>query len=128
MTPASRADRLGKVFCPVKSDIVGNIKKLQNIAKTKPNGVTLQALVREEKATGGIQANQDHPFAQCATHCPALHVNEPATHPTSTHKCAMNHLGRSTQVGGAGDSLLWLKRAMQFMTVFLDKVDLTRMY
>ena len=34
----------------------------------------------------------------------------------------MNNLSRSNQVGGAGDSLLWLKRAMQFMTVFLDKV------
>ncbi|KAJ1489560.1 glycolipid transfer protein domain-containing protein [Baffinella frigidus] len=74
-------DRLGKVFYPVRSDIEGNIKKLQAIAKTKPNGVTLQALVREEKVAD------------------------------------------TSKVGVAGDSLLWLKRAMQFMNVFLGTVS-----
>ncbi|KAJ1489559.1 glycolipid transfer protein domain-containing protein [Baffinella frigidus] len=81
MTLNSSADRLGKVFYPIKSDIEGNIKKLQAIAETKPHGVTLQALVREEKVAD------------------------------------------TSKVGVAGDSLLWLKRAMQFMNVFLGTVS-----
>jgi hypothetical protein len=60
MTKASSADRLGKVFYPVRSDIEGNIKKLQAIAKTKPNGVTLQALVREEKVADTSKVKLDH--------------------------------------------------------------------
>jgi hypothetical protein len=113
MKPTSCADRLGKVFYPVKSDIEGNIKKLQSIAKTKSSGVTLQALVREEKEAGGIKVYQAHSRFASAQKNPA----------SATHECAMDNLCRSNQVGGAGDSLLWLKRAMQFMNVFLGTVS-----
>jgi hypothetical protein len=48
------------------------------------------------------------------------HTTQPST---GNPEGARNNRCRSNQVGVAGDSLLWLKRAMQFMNVFLGTVS-----
>lgn len=57
-----RADRLGKVFFPVKSDVGGNVDKLKKALAAAP-AETLQALILAEKATG---KHKDKNSAACA--------------------------------------------------------------
>ena len=47
----SHPDRLGRAFSPVKSDVAGNIRKLQRALANNP-ARTMQDLIRSEKAAG----------------------------------------------------------------------------
>ena len=99
-------DKLGSTtFAPVKADIAGNIGKLEAAAKANPSG------------------------GCCVQHWQACASIKPSTGPptgtTTLQEMIQIEIDTktTTKKSSSTDALLWLKRALEFVYVFLCEVN-----